>query len=357
MSLYAVEEIRMSMPGRCAGDANLAVLFRFGATGALSDLELLARFTAQNDREVSEAAFAALVARHGRMVQGVCRRILGDDHDTDDAFQATFLILARKAASVRVEDSLGRWLHGVSVRVARRARAIAIAHRRRAQPLDRIDPPDVQSASDAMERKDFQSVIDEEISRLPARYRSVIVLCCMEGASDDMAAYRLRCAVGTIHSRLHRARERLRIRLKSRGLTLGVGALAALADGSSPRASISRGLTSSTAKAAMRLVAGKSTAGIVPATALALADSAHKSVFLMRAAVMAASALAVFGLAAPGPGARARTESSSNAENRHIAQGQWRFIEPKAQAENRDSRRTLSCTCEGIRCEEYCVHE
>ena len=133
----------MSMLGRCAGDANLAVLFRFGATGALSDLELLARFTAKNDRDVSEAAFAALVARHGRMVQGVCRRILGDDHDTDDAFQATFLILARKATSVRVEDSLGRWLHGVSVRVARRARAIAIAHRRRAQPLDRIDPPDV----------------------------------------------------------------------------------------------------------------------------------------------------------------------------------------------------------------------
>ena len=293
----------MSMLGRCAGDANLAVLFRFGATGAMSDLELLARFTAKDDRDVSEAAFAALVARHGRMVQGVCRRILGDDHDTDDAFQATFLILARKATSVRVEDSLGRWLHGVSVRVARRARAIAIAHRRRAQPLDRIDPPDVPDAPDAMEHEEFRSVIDEEIAQLPARYRSVIVLCCMEGASDDMAAHRLRCPVGTIHSRLHRARERLRIRLKSRGLTLGVGTLAALADGSSPGAAISRGLVSSTAKAAVRLVSGKSTAGIVPATALALADSAHNSMFLMRAALVAASALVVFELAAPGLGA------------------------------------------------------
>ena len=318
----------MSMLGRCAGDANLAVLFRFGATGALSDLELLARFTAQNDRDVSEAAFAALVARHGRMVQGVCRRILGDDHDTDDAFQATFLILARKATSVRVEDSLGRWLHGVSVRVARRARAIAIAHRRRAQPLDRIDPPDVSNASDAMEHEEFRSVIDEEIARLPARYRSVIVLCCMEGASDDMAAHRLRCPVGTIHSRLHRARERLRIRLKSRGLTLGVGTLAALADGSSPGAAVSRGLVSSTAKAAVRLVSGKSTAGIVPATALALADSAHNSMFLMRAALVAASALVVFGLAAPGPGAQGAAESSSNAEDRHVAKGERRFIEP-----------------------------
>ena len=93
-----------------------------------------------------------------------------------------------------------------------------------------------------MEHEDFRSVIDEEIARLPARYRSVIVLCCMEGASDDMAAHRLRCPVGTIHSRLHRARERLRIRLKSRGLTLGVGTLAAIADGSSPGAAVSRGL-------------------------------------------------------------------------------------------------------------------
>ncbi len=312
----------MSMLRRCAGDSSLAVLFRFGATGALTDLELLARFTAQNDRDVSEAAFAALVARHGRMVQGVCRRILGDDHDTDDAFQATFLILARKATSVRVEDSLGRWLHGVSVRVARRARAIAIAHRRRAQPLDRIDPPDVKSDPNAIEREEFRSVIDEEIARLPARYRSVIVLCCLEGASDDMAAHRLRCPVGTIHSRLHRARERLRIRLNSRGLTLGVGTLAALADASSPGAAISRGLVLSTARAAVRVVSGISTAGIVPATALALAGSAHTSMFLLRAAFVAASALVVFELAAPGLGARAPPESSSSAADRHVANGE-----------------------------------
>src|SRR5690349_4554097 len=110
---------------------DLAILFESGAVGRLSDRELLARFVCRQDAASSEAASSALVSRHGPMVLGVCRRMLGDDHAAADAFQAVFLVLARKAPEVRVDDSLGRWLHGVSVPVARRARAIARAERAR----------------------------------------------------------------------------------------------------------------------------------------------------------------------------------------------------------------------------------
>ena len=172
----------------------------------------------------SEAAFAALVARHGPMVLGVCRRVLGDEHVAADAFQAVFLVLARKARSVRVDDSLGRWLHGVSVRVARRARAVAAAERSRVQQSRRVRPgrssrPVRLLASETS----CESVIDEEIARLPGRYRSAVVLCYLEGLTQEQAARRLRCPVGTVESRLHRARERLRPRLSRRGLAPTAG--------------------------------------------------------------------------------------------------------------------------------------
>jgi DNA-directed RNA polymerase specialized sigma24 family protein len=153
-----------------AGD-DLTILFGVGAIGRLSDAELLARFIRREDAVASEAAFATLVSRHGPMVLGVCRRMLGDDHAAADAFQAVFLILARKAPTVRVDDSLGRWLHGVSVRVARRARIMARAERRRFRPLDGLEPADESAPVDPRCPDDLRAAIDEEIARLPGRYR------------------------------------------------------------------------------------------------------------------------------------------------------------------------------------------
>jgi RNA polymerase sigma factor (sigma-70 family) len=293
----------MSIARRSTGNDDLATLFRLGAAGSLTDEELLARFTAKNDRGRSEAAFAALVARHGRLVQGVCRRILGCAHGADDAFQATFLILARKAHSVHVDDSLGRWLHGVSMRVAWRARAIARAHHRHTQPLGRIDPPAASEILETIEHEELRLVIDQEIERLPARYRSVIVLCCLEGLSDDVAARRLKCPIGTVHSRLNRARARLRDQLLRRGLAPAVGATTALSAAITCREAVARRLISSTAAAAVRVAAHEATIGIVPAAAVTLANSAHRSTLMVRGICVAASAILVLGFAAHGSGA------------------------------------------------------
>src|SRR5262249_1199773 len=148
----------------------------------------------------------------------------------DDAFQAVFLVLARKAHAVRLgaDDSLGCWLYGVSVRVARRARALAIKRTLAARDLGGLDPIDPSSPDNPCERAALRAAIDAGIARLPARYRSAVVLCHLDGLSQKQAARRLGCPVGTVESRLHRARERLRSRLARRGLAPAVGALAGM---------------------------------------------------------------------------------------------------------------------------------
>ncbi len=254
---------------------DLVTLFGIGAVGRISDAELLARFIRREDSDASEAAFSALVARHGPMVLGVCRRMLGDDHAAADAFQAVFLVLARKAPMVQVDDSLGRWLHGVSVRVARRARTLAGAERARMQPLDGFDPPDVPASSDLPRRDDLRSVIDQEIARLPGRYRSAVVLCYLEGLTQEQAARRLRCPVGTIQSRLHRARERLRPALSRRGLAPAAWGSATLA-ATSARAEVPTGLVAATV-ATTRLAGGT-----VPAAVALLTRSTMRSLSMIQ---------------------------------------------------------------------------
>jgi RNA polymerase sigma factor (sigma-70 family) len=195
-----------------------ATPFGVGSVGQLSDAELLTRFTSGQGDAVSQAAFEVIVARHGPMVLGVCRRVLRDAHAAADAFQATFLILTRNARSVHVEDSLGRWLYGVCIRVARRARAITQAERAQVLALNEFDQPDEVAASDPCQHDDLRKAIDGEIARLPGRYRSAVVLCYLEGLTQEQAARRLLCPLGTVQSRLHRARERLRSGLSRRGL-------------------------------------------------------------------------------------------------------------------------------------------
>jgi HlyD family secretion protein len=191
----------------------LRTLYHVGTTQELTDGQLLERFATDRDQP-AELAFGVLVERHGPMVLRVCRGVLADPHDTQDAFQATFLVLVRKARALWVRDSLGPWLHQVAYRTAACARS-AIArrrrHERRAAKLE-----DVVSAEPAAE---LERLLHYEIDRLPERYRAPVVLCDLEGRSHAQAARHLGWPVGTVKSRLSRGRERLRSRLLKSGVS------------------------------------------------------------------------------------------------------------------------------------------
>ena len=185
-------------------------LFRTGTAAGLSDEQLLERFATRHD-EAAEAAFAALMERHGPMVLSVCRRTLTDPHDALDAFQATFLVLIRKAGSVRKRGSLASWLFGVARRVSARARRAATRRREVERSAERRNVVASETATACGE-------VWEEVDRLPETLRAAVVLCYLEGLTHEQAADRLGWPVGTVRSRLARARNRLRARLARRGL-------------------------------------------------------------------------------------------------------------------------------------------
>jgi RNA polymerase sigma factor (sigma-70 family) len=198
------------------------VLFGAGTLCGLTDGQLLSRFT-NGAPESAHAAFSALVDRHGGMVLGVCRDILENADDAHDAFQATFLVLARRAKTVRRPESVGCWLHGVAQRISARARVDAA--RRRAYER-RKGELCAQQSIDA-DRREVDTSLHEEIQRLPEKYRAPIVLCYLESLTHDAAAAHLGWPVGTVRGRLARARDLLRTRLTRRGLAVAVGAAAA----------------------------------------------------------------------------------------------------------------------------------
>ena len=170
-------------------------LFGSGSATGLSDRQLIERFVAARD-DCAEAAFAALVARHGPMVLGVCRQLLGDHHHAEDAFQAVFLILARRARSIRDPDLLGTWLYGVALRTARTSRG-RIARRRRTEGEAAVRQPPAgcaQAADRAILESEQAETLHREIDRLPGRFRVPLVLCYFEGLTLDEAAERLRRA-------------------------------------------------------------------------------------------------------------------------------------------------------------------
>ena len=186
-------------------------LFDRGSVAGMSDRALLDRFVFDRD----EAAFEAIVRRHGPLVLGVCRRFAGDPEEADDAFQATFLLLARRAAGLRDADRLSAWLYGCASRIARRQAG------RRRRRSSRFGPPAIEPESVGGGEADgfeLRAVIDAEIARLSERHREVVVICLLEGRSPEEAAARLRCSTGTVKSRLARARDTLRSRLTARGL-------------------------------------------------------------------------------------------------------------------------------------------
>jgi RNA polymerase sigma factor (sigma-70 family) len=230
-----------------------AVLRSEGAR--VSDGQLLEAFLSRRD----EAAFEALVRRHGPMVLGVCRRVLGNAHDAEDAFQAAFLVLLRKAASLRSGELVGTWLYGVAYRTALKAKTTAA--RRRARERDMPQPPQRQEP----EGHDLLALLDRELSRLPDKYRVPVVLCDLEGRTRKEAAGLLGVPEGTLSSRLATARSRLAGRLARHGPALAGGALAGLLAHGRASAGIPPTLIHATVGSATAFVAGRAVAPPVAA--------------------------------------------------------------------------------------------
>jgi RNA polymerase sigma factor (sigma-70 family) len=256
----------------------------------LTDGQLLTRFVAARD----EASFAALVRRHGPMVLGVCSRLLRDFHDAEDAFQATFLILARKAGSVVKRESVGCWLYGVAYRTAQEARSASARRRERERPMSEVPHPVVPPA----ESQDWRPLLDQELNRLPEKYRSAVVLCDLEGRSRREAARQLDIPEGTLSSRLATARQLLAKRLAGSGLALSGGALAVAMSEGAASAQVPAALVWSTARAAVLVASGQVTA--VAPSAAALMEGVIKAMFLKKLRVVVGGLLVMAGLAAVG---------------------------------------------------------
>jgi RNA polymerase sigma factor (sigma-70 family) len=271
---------------------HLRTLFNLGRTADLTDGELLERYLSR-EGEPSELAFAALVERHGPMVLRTCRAVLRDEHESRDAFQATFQVLLRKARSLRVRDSLGPWLHQVALRTARCSRARA--HRRRQAEAVAAEASASKAPADPADRHDLGEILHLELSRLPDRYRSPVVLCCLEGLSLDQAARRLGWPLGTVQSRLARGRKTLRDRLARRGVAPTAGAFASLLAAERAGAAVPIALAEATVAAGGHLPAGSSAAGIVPAAVLALTEGVLRSMFLTKLKIGTAALVVVGG--------------------------------------------------------------
>jgi RNA polymerase sigma factor (sigma-70 family) len=289
------------------GEVQLGVVLRHvrklagaAAVGHLTDGVLLDRFVSVAD----EAAFEALLARHGPLVLGVCRRLLGDQADADDAFQATFLVLVRRARSIRRAASLGPWLYGVVCRIALKMRRTAARRRTyegRAAMTARTD----------FEREpadDLRPLLDEELSRLPEKYRAALVACYLEGCTHAQAAAQLGWPPGSIAKRLSRGLELLRDRLTGRGVALPAAGLTALL--ASEASAVPPALTQATLRAAALVVAGKTLAGVVASPVVSAVESVMRELLVSRCKFLIPLALglcvlgagvAAFGGAPPAP--------------------------------------------------------
>ncbi len=272
----------------------LRVLFTSGTATGLTDRQLLERYAAKRVESseaatAAEVAFEALVDRHGAMVWGVCRRVLGDAHEVEDAFQATFLVLVRKAGSVRVEDSLGRWLYGVAHRVALRARSGA---ERRASYRGLTTAWSPEDPAGEVERRELRNALGEEVDRLPTKYRCPIELCDLQGMTYDQASRQLNWSVATVKGRLARGRLRLRERLARRGLAPAASAVAAVLSGES-RAAVPQELVHSTIRATTLCATG-----VYPAAVAALTEGVLRMMFREKLKLVAGGALVAVGLTA-----------------------------------------------------------
>src|SRR5262249_44586286 len=239
-------------------------LFGTATNEARTDAVLLQRFAIQRE----EGAFTTLVQRHGRMVWGVCRHVLQHEQDAEDAFQATFLVLARRAGSIRRSEAVGSWLHGVAYRVAQKARTRAAKRR----ACERRAEPRVAETEPEPGWRELQTMLDEELQGLPDKYRTPFILCCLEGRSRAEAAAELGWNAGTLSSRIAQARKLLQERLTQRGVMLSV----ALTAGVLWNQPASAALVQTTLQAATRIASGQAARALAaPSVAALLEASAH----------------------------------------------------------------------------------
>jgi len=308
---------------------HLNTLLDVGAVGGLSDSQLIELFTTRRD-QAAELAFAVLADRHGPMVLRVCHAVLRDSHDAHDAFQATFLVLVQKARGLWVRDSIGPWLHQVAHRTAFCARSA----RARRRHHERIAASAAAELGQGEILDDLREVLHKEVGRLPERYRAAVVLCLLEGLTPEQAARHLGWAVGTVHSRLARGRERLRCRLTRRGWAPGIVGpawLLATEPGAVPAA-----LMAATGRAASRFVAGEMVEKIVSASVVALTKEGLRTKMITKL-IMAGGATFALGVAVTAAGAlgyqaTARDDTSSQ-QNREPpqARGEPDVIRPQPQ--------------------------
>jgi RNA polymerase sigma factor (sigma-70 family) len=247
--------------------------------GAESDAELLARFVAARDA----AAFEQLVGRHDRMVRGVCRRVLRGEDDVEDVWQATFLTLARKAGGVGKGQSLGGWLYQVAYRMALRVRADAVRRGKHERAVGGpVATPEADDPLHLAVQQDLCAIVGEEIDRLPEKYRTPVVLCYLEGKTNEEAAVLLGCPAGTVVTWLARTREKLRVRLARRGVTVGASALIALLTRPDTGEAAQSAARAATVQAAVAFADGTPAAAVVSQRVVTLTTGACHAMTLNR---------------------------------------------------------------------------
>lgn len=319
-------------------------LLKLGSAAGRTDGELLTQFVASGD----QAAFEELLRRHGAMVLRVCRRVLQHAQDAEDAFQATFIVLARKAHALTKRELVANWLYGVAYRVARKAKTSAgQRHARAARSIETADQRPAAPVDDKQGR-DLQPVLDEEINRLPEKLRSAIVLCYLQGKTNEEAAQMLHCQLGAVTMRLTRARYLLRERLARRGLTLPAAAFGAILAQEGASAALPTALQSATVQTVVLHQAGD--AGGLSAGAAALANETLQGLFRAKVKLVAASVL-VLAVAALGIYLLVRGASSES-----VGAGSWQ-VQARFQTDrpivhaaySRDGRRLAVATDNLIR--------
>ena len=269
------------------------VAHRDGA--GMTDGQLLNAFVRQRDAD----ALAALVHRHGPMVWGVCRRLLRSHQDAEDAFQATFLVLVHKAAAVRDKEAVANWLWGVAHQTAVRMRATMAKRHGREQPMTDVAEP---AAKEDDPGDDILPLLDRELSRLPDKYRVLIVLCDLEGKTRKEVALRLGCPEGTVAGRLARARTMLANRLRKHGLAMTSAALAETLSQELASACVPASLVISTTKAVTLTASGQAMAGLISSEVAALTQGVLKTMLLTKLKVATMAAFAMLGVAGLGAG-------------------------------------------------------
>jgi RNA polymerase sigma factor (sigma-70 family) len=311
-------------------------------TQKLPDWELVQRFAARAD----ETAFAVLVRRHGPMVLHLCRRILGNEEDAEDAFQATFLVLCRKAASLRPQESLGGWLHSVAYRMAQKARVAAARRRKhegRATERQFTDPFAEITLREAHE------TLDRELARMPDKFRLPLVLCYLEGLTRDEAAQQLGWPPNTLKSRLEQARELLGKRLASRGLAFSGALVASLFYEGTASAAVPSVLLNSTVKAATAVALGGAATSVVSAQVAALTEGVLKTMFTCKLKIATAALVVVAGLLVAGMGALVLPALAQKpAEKKQVKEPD------KVPAEKQDAVKVVKPGANNVRSLAYC---